>query len=145
MVEYAAVFPPYDDALITSLFDVVKQVFGGAKRNKLVWTLQSMPDVSVQVARKDEIIGFKIGYALTPLRYYSYLGGVDEEHRRQGIALRLMREQHQWAQSAGYTSIETGATNSNVAMLTLNLRVGFRVFGSYARTEVPRVMMIREF
>ena len=104
-----------------------------------------MPDVSVQIAAAaGELVGFKVGYASTPRRYYSFLGGVHEDHRRRGIALRLAQEQHRWAKTKGYTSIETGAINSNAPMIELNLSLGFRVIGSYCRADLPRITMFKE-
>ncbi len=126
------------------LHSLAKQVFGGLSRDKLEWPLSHMPDPSVHIARASGLVGFKLGYALAPRVYYSWLGGVDEEHRRQGIALRLTRDQHEWARGNGYSEIETGMVPSNTAMLSLNLKAGFQVTGTYTRTSGPRVTMLKE-
>ncbi len=100
-----------------------------------------MPDVSVQVARVQRMVGFKVGYALAPTRYYSWLGGIHPEHRRQGIALGLMGRQHHWARSQGYKSVETTLVHTNAPMLQLNLRAGLEIVGTYLWNERTRVIM----
>ena len=59
------------------------------------------------------IVGFKAGYALKAGHYYRWLGGVDPEYRRQGIANELMLRQHSWLKEQGYGVVETGAVQDN--------------------------------
>jgi len=74
-------------------------------------------------------IAVKIGYRLKPGQLYSWLGGVLPEHRRRGLAARLMRAQHQWAAANGYTEIETHTRADNNAMIIANLSHGFQIAG----------------
>lgn len=142
MLEFSAIFPPFDESFIDLLHELGTTIFGEIDREDyFAFHMINMPDVSVQIARDDGLVGFKIGYALNTKRYQSALGGVHPEHRRKGIARRLMQEQHDWARKNGYGSIETGAVNSNDGMIALNIRVGFQVFGTYCRSDEPRVMM----
>ena len=53
--------------------------------------------------------------------------------------------QHSWAADKTYRGIETGAINTNLPMIALNLRLGFRVIGSYSRSDLPRVLMFKDF
>jgi predicted GNAT superfamily acetyltransferase len=95
-----------------------------------------MPDMTVQVARSIGImVGFRIGYAASQTRYYSWLAGVEPEHRRHGVALRITEDQHAWAQASRYECIETSLIQDNSAMLALNLRVGFHINGLYTRDK----------
>ena len=144
MVDYTLALPPFDTAFVDELQALTAQVFGRCKREKLEWRLIHMPDPSVQVARTSRLVGFKIGYAAAPQRYYSWLGGIAEGHRRQGIALGLMRDQHDWARTQAYHHIETGVLHNNSAMLSLNLKAGFRVTGTYTRTSEPTFTMMKE-
>jgi len=65
-----------------------------------------MPHVTVQVARSiGRMVGFKIGYAASQTRYYSWLAGVEPGHRRHGVALRMTEDQHAWAQATRYERI----------------------------------------
>ena len=143
-VDYTVVLPPFDASLVNELHALAEQVFGRVKRDNLEWRLSNMPNPSVHIARASGLVGFKLGYALKPRLYYSWLGGVDEEHRRQGIALRLTQDQHDWARGNGYREIETGLVSSNIAMLSLNLKVGFQVTGTHTRTSGPRIIMSKQ-
>lgn len=86
------------------------------------------------------LAGFKLGYRRGATLFYSWLGGVHPDARRQGVAVELMRRQHEWARSQGYTEIETNTRTANNAMIILNLKSGFRVRGfgvdSYGREIV---------
>ncbi len=99
-----------------------------------------MPDVSAFLAiAAGRIVGFKIGYAMSQRKYYSWLGGVDPAFRRRGVASELMERQHRWIAMRGYTVVETSANQENVAMAQVNLRHGFSVCGmrvEAARTQV---------
>lgn len=143
MYDYTVATNPFEDVFIDDLHGLAKSIFGSVERSELAWKLSRMPDVSVHFARGDRMVGFKIGYAVGPARYYSWLGGVDPDHRRRGIALRMLEDQHSWARAHRYTSIETSLVPTNTAMLTLNLRVGFQVIGMYTRDEMPRVTLLK--
>jgi len=146
MTELRLVTAPFGSALVGELEALVDRVFGAFDGvAELRWKLERMPDITLYIASDgDDLIAFKLGYALTPTRYYSWLGGVDQRYRRQGIARRLMDAQHAWASAHGYRAIETGALVDNAAMLILNLQVGFRVFGTYQRTGTARTMLLKD-
>lgn len=95
------------------------------------WRIENMPDFTVFGARCDgALVGFKMGYAHTRRRYYSWLGGVHPEFRHRAIARQMMASQHRWLADQGYTSVETSARDDNAAMIQLNLSSGFREVGS---------------
>ena len=99
------------------LLDLSIAVFGDDDRLDGSWRLQNMPDLSSITARDgNQLVGFKLGYAATSKRYYSWLGGVHPEHRRRGIALALMERQHEWIKSRGYQVIETEVAQANHGM-----------------------------
>lgn len=74
-------------------------------------------------------IGFKLGYRTSATVYLSWLGGVDEEFRRMGIASRLTECQHAHLSAIGMLAVETRTRSSNSAMLVVNLRAGFEIVG----------------
>lgn len=86
---------------------------------------------AVLAARDDggRLIGFKLGYRRGATLFYSWLGGVHPDARRQGVAQRLMTAQHAWARSRGYAQIETRTRAENRAMIIANLKGGFRIVG----------------
>lgn len=79
----------------------------------------------------DRVVGYKIGYQDRKRRFYSWLGGVDSAFRGRGIASELMRRQHVWCKSQGYTVIRTQTKNKWRDMLILNIRHDFDVVGTY--------------
>lgn len=76
-----------------------------------------------------EMIGFKLGYRRGDALFYSWLGGVDPDFRRRGIADALTRLQHQTLATHGYGFVETRTRAANSAMLIVNLRAGFTITG----------------
>lgn len=74
------------------------------------------------------LTGFKLGYRRGTL-FYSWLGGVRPDARRQGLARQLMLAQHRWARENGYQHVETRTRASNNAMIILNLQCGFSIAG----------------
>lgn len=136
MVDYQLLQSPYTDALMDELQALGAPVFGELDGVEVAWRLTELPCSTVFVARAGALlVGFKLGYAVARKRYHSWLGAVHPEWRRQGIALALMERQHRWLLEHGYTAVETATAPSNQAMLNLNLRVGFRVIGTYCRDD----------
>lgn len=91
-------------------------------KTKLVFTI---------ALEKDEVVGYKIGYELNSDCFYSWLGGVNENHRNKGIASKLMHQQHLYLKEKGYKSVQTKTKNSWRNMLILNIKNGFDVIGTY--------------
>lgn len=75
------------------------------------------------------LVGFKVGYELDRSKFHSWLGGVDPDYRRFGVATLLMEEQHAWAKASGYRFIQTKTKNEFRNMLRLNLKHGFEISG----------------
>jgi GNAT superfamily N-acetyltransferase len=141
MVEYHTFLPPFDAPFLAALHGLGGEVLGQLDRDEMEWRLTRLPDASVQVAKEGQLL--ELGYATGRRRYHRWLGGVRAEARRQGIALRLMNLQHDWLRAHGYGSVESSTVPDNAAMLSLNLRVGFRVIGTYNRGDGTRVMMAK--
>lgn len=141
-IDYTLHTAPFDGALIERLERLAHAVFG--EPIPLSWRLASMPDVSVFVAARDEVpIGFKIGYAMTESKFYSWLGGVDPAHRARGVASELSGRQHRWAASRGYRLVETSTDVGNHAMTRLNLRQGFAICGTRKEPHRMQVLFIK--
>lgn len=87
------------------------------------------------------IVGFKLGYAERAERFYSWLGGVGPDFRRQGIARRLMVEQHQWCRAEGFEQVDTSTTNGFRPMLLLNIRMGFDIVGTRAGPNTLNILL----
>lgn len=143
MLEFQLLQAPYAEPLLDELHALGLEVFGALDRAELAWRLRELPRASLFVARAQQLVGFKLGYAVASARYYSWLGAVHPAWRRQGIALQLLERQHRWLLEQGFTAVETAAVPSNLAMLSLNLRAGFRIIGNYCREDDLRVLLAK--
>ncbi len=140
-IQFAFTTSPITRDFADRLLDLSVAVFGDDDRLDGSWRLQNMPDLSSFTATSnDRLVGFKLGYAATSKRYYSWLGGVHPDFRRLGIALALMERQHEWVASRGYQVIETEVSQANHGMAQLNEQVGFVPAGFRFDAERPRVI-----
>ena len=99
----------------------------------------------VTLAYIDEnLVGFKIGYEKHRGTFFSWLGAVAPEHRRNGIARKLLRHQHRSCEGAGYKEIQTTASGTNIGMLLLNLTEGFTIYGSYLGRNNELTVQLRK-
>ena len=141
---------PFDTQLISDLVALSEAVFDQKVPQKWVdsfkWRVNNMPDVSVCTVESDgELAGFKIGYAEAFDRYYSWLGGVRPQFRNQGLAEKLMREQHGWLESSRFRRVETKVAQANEAMIALNLKFGMKISGMISKGGEPYLLMERHF
>lgn len=137
--------PPYDPGFVEKVVELSCLVFGDTKPDYVTWRLHNMPNVSAFVAEVDgALVAFKIGYAMTQTKYYSWLGSVHPDQRRRGLAAALMVRQHQWAAAQGYAYIETAADQENTPMAKLNLEHGFTACGVRAEPERVQVLYLKD-
>ncbi|WP_033543890.1 GNAT family N-acetyltransferase [Planococcus sp. CAU13] len=117
------------------------RIFGSS--DDLAGRMAEKPKLRIDLAMDAEkLVGYKIGYALNREQFYSWLGGVDESHRHQGIARDLMERQHDYARKEGYASVQTHTKNKWRNMLLLNIREGFDVIGTYTdKTGEPKIIL----
>lgn len=76
---------------------------------------------------QDKIVGFKLGYELDRVQFYSWIGGVDPDHRNKGIAKKLLDFQENWAKENGYNSILVKSTNRFIPMVKMLLSNGYLI------------------
>ena len=129
-IAYRLALPPLPATLVGELAKLSTTIFGAEDRLDGVWRIEHMPDLTCFEARRSgELVGFKLGYAATSRRYYSWLGGVHPSYRRSGIARELMCRQHDWLLEKGYAFVETEIREDNHSMARLNTSCGFRAIG----------------
>ncbi len=87
-------------------------------------------------------VGYKVGYEMTSRLFYSWMGGVLPEYRHQGIATKLMAEQHRLVKEQGYKVVRTYTENQYRDMLLLNIRWGFDVVGTMSDSTKPKTIII---
>ena len=105
---------------------------------------RSVSDYLGRVADRDHIaliaedqggpVGFKLGYALNALEFYSWLGGVDPAYGKHGVAQALMDQQETLAAAAGFTMIRVRSMNRFPGMLRLLLANGYIIDGYQANS-----------
>ncbi|MGE7092492.1 GNAT family N-acetyltransferase [Lysinibacillus sp. NPDC048646] len=119
---------PY--AWLNQLQSIHAHVFNGA--NLPLAKLESKEGLLCLFAVENEhIIGFKLGYTHPDGVFYSWLGGVHEGMRGQGIASQLMKKQHERIQLLGYKIVRTYGRNVRKAMLITNIKHGFDIVSTF--------------
>ena len=88
------------------------------------------PLIILAKSNDGSLIGCKIGYQISSDSFYSWLGGVHPNFRRQGIAQFMMQLQTEWCIRNNFQKIRTKALIHNSAMYQLNFMHDFRVIGN---------------
>ena len=101
-------------------FDKLKYEFEG-KNNLLIVLAKS----------SNKYVGFKVGFERRKKQFYSWMGGVIPQYRKQGIALELMNRQHSWLSEKKYKRVRTQTGNEFRNMITLNIKNGFDIMGTF--------------
>ncbi len=91
--------------------------------------------ISVLAFNKKELIGFKVGYPYDEDTFYSWVGGVLPNYRKQGIANKLAEQQELEAKSQGFNKIRNKSMNEFKPMMILNLKRGFDIVKFYTNSK----------
>lgn len=136
---YDAMFP--EEGVWNGIVALHKSIFG--EQDERLKLLATKRNVLIQVALAGtRVVGYKIGYELDPGKFYSWLGGVDPENRKRGIASRLMEDQHTHLAAKGYRTVQTRTKNKWRNMLILNLQHGFDIIGTYTDSHgEPKIIL----
>ena len=142
--EFGLALPPFDDALVATIYRISRDVFGSAEEHRIRWRLEHMPDASVfTVLDGADVVAFKAGYAVSDTKYYSWLSGVLPDYRRRGLASTLMERQHAWLAGRGYVLVETAANQENTAMAAVNLKHGFTIAGVRRNPDNTQILFLK--
>ncbi|MCS0787914.1 GNAT family N-acetyltransferase [Cytobacillus firmus] len=115
-----------DASILNGILELHKNIFGDSEG--LVSKMKSKPQLLVLTAMDGEkVIGYKMGYAIDEDRFYSWVGGVATDYRKNGIASMLMEKQHGYLKEKGYKVVRTKTMNKWRSMLILNIKHGFDV------------------
>ena len=120
---------PFSSKVLKDLHALSQKVFGNADPHKIEERIASKFNVQLVMAYdgNKKPCGFKLGYQKDINTFYSWLGGVENSQRSKGVAKALMKEQHQWVQSEGYSYLETKCYSTYIPMIVLNLKSGFEI------------------
>lgn len=73
----------------------------------------------------DDLVGFKVGYALDKAVFYSWVGGVVPGYRKGHVALRLLERQEAWVARQGFERIRVRTMPKFRAMIGMLERQGY--------------------
>ncbi len=117
-----------DDGIGEEILNIANKVLNPMSLDKFKEKFSDKKNTLILMCRiENELVGFKVGFEQTPGTFYSWLGGVDPSFQRLGVATAMMNSMFDWCRSRGYTSVETKTTNTNRAMILLNVVSGFDV------------------
>ncbi len=92
--------------------DLNAMIFGQPNTDSVFRKAQNRRRSLLCVAHSgSEVAGFKLGYESDPDKFYSWIGGVKDKFRNQGIASALMKAQHDWIARQGYERVQTRTKN----------------------------------
>ena len=130
-------FTELNDFILNTVVDLEKQIFEKPLTIEIIKRkLEGRHHIIILLASENEkVCGYKIGFEFDSdnNHFYSWNGGVLPAHRNQGIAQRLMQEQHVLAKSLGFTYVRTHTKNKYREMLILNIKSGFDVTGVHKK------------
>ncbi|MCL9776482.1 GNAT family N-acetyltransferase [Vibrio methylphosphonaticus] len=92
-----------------------------------------------------ELLGFKIGYEIDGLTFYSWFGGVTRHARRLGVAQALLEWQENWVSQHAYQMITVKSRNQFPSMLRLLIKNDYLIEGYEHRVPLveSRIMFIK--
>ena len=90
------------------------------------------------------LVAYKVGYQLKSDTFYSWVGGVHPDYRKQGLAQKLMTKQHQILQEKGFQRIRTKTRMGYRGMLILNIKSGFDITGVSTKPHIPGLIIQME-
>ncbi|KON89989.1 hypothetical protein AF332_26310 [Sporosarcina globispora] len=119
-----------ESEILEGIQELHKTIFGDG--HHLASKMKSKPQLLVLTAMDGEkVIGYKMGYAIDQDTFYSWLGGVDPDYRKSGVASKLMEKQHEYLIEMGYKAVRSKTMNKWRGMLILNIKHGFDVIETY--------------
>jgi len=140
-IDYQEFEGPIDEAMLLRLGSVAGPVFAAPGQpepaasevaEQLGIAVNGHRWVHLCTASVDgKMVGFKVGRSNDPRTFESWVGGVLPNARKQGIASQLARLQEVWCRANGFQFIQTETAHDNPAMLTVNLKEGFCIAGTY--------------
>ncbi|BDX05988.1 GNAT family N-acetyltransferase [Planctobacterium marinum] len=85
--------------------------------------------LSLGYLEDNQLVAFKLGYALNQHTFYSWLGAVAPEFRGKGIAKMLLQVQEKWCRENKFDTIEVKSMNQFKPMLSMLLNNGYNITG----------------
>lgn len=107
----------------------ISEFDGRTTASKLMAKLTGKVHLILIASHNKKPIAYKIGYEVSNAEFYSWLGGVDPNYRKQGVATKLLEQQELWAINHGYSAISVKSMNQYQAMLQLLISNDYQISG----------------
>ena len=117
---------------VNELLDLYSALFEDAKLDFFTNRVHLKEDlITILCYHNSLLVGFKLGYRYDDTTFYSWVGGVLAHYRKQGVAQKLMKSQHDIARKKGFKKVRTKSMNRFKPMILLNLKNGFDIVNVY--------------
>ena len=136
--------------LLGSMQKAHEQIFDPAySLNKIKSRLADKGQGILSMALDDDqnCLGFKLGYRWDDDSFYSWVGGVIPEARRQGIAKKLLDDLESFLKNnTTYKKLRTHSRNQFPEMIYLNLKSGFSITDTIPTDNPldPKIVFIKK-
>ncbi len=90
------------------------------------------------------LIGFKVGYELNKSVFYSWMGAIAPNYRRQNIAKQLAQVQEKWAKEQGYKTIRFKTRNKLRSMIIFAIKNDFNIIDIEPRMDIGENRIVME-
>jgi len=133
------------ETVVQDILKVANKVLRPLDRETLVKKiLENKNSLVLTCSIGNHIVGFKSGFEQSSSIFYSWLGGVDPDYHRLGVGSALMEAMFSWCKAHGYSKIETKTTNSNKAMIVLNVISGFDIVETQVdQNGLKKILMVK--
>lgn len=130
---------------VVALSHLIQEFFENYPENVYEERLMDEPHL-ILIATEDGIpVGFKVGYRRFGKDiFYSWVGGVLDQYRRNGIATMLADEQEIWAKSNGFVKVIFKTRNRFTNMVNFGLNRGFKITDLIKKGEVNDHRIVME-
>jgi predicted GNAT superfamily acetyltransferase len=137
---------PLTDELLAELRDLHVQVLDSdVTAEDFARRARRKSNLLICLTRCDgALVGYKIGFERNTDEFHSWIGGMIDGYRRQGIAAELMRRQHARAAELGFQRVVTTCLNSGKPMMIANLKTGFDIIGTMTDNRGLKVIFSKE-
>jgi len=106
--------------------------------------LSNRPHLILRANTANQAAGFKIGYEIGPGIFYSWVGGVLPDFRRQGVARALANEMEAWLRTNHYHTLHMKTHNQFQNMLLFSIGNGFQITGVEQRENISENRILLE-
>ncbi|WP_181317811.1 GNAT family N-acetyltransferase [Photobacterium kishitanii] len=111
-----------------TVFAGISELDSGIDAEMIRLRLAHQPALILVAEYQQQLVGVKVGYALSEQVFYSWLGGVLACGRGLGIAQKLLEAQEAWVMAqSSYTTINVKSRNCFPAMVRLLFRNGYAI------------------